>query len=209
MITVVVATYGNDEWKVLAQRAAASARAQADEVIVVHQPDGTLATARNAGAKQAKGDFLIHLDGDDELEPGYVDAMRAAIVPGVALYAPQVAYVIKGKRQPPKYWREVSLIHGNWLVIGTMLNRHEFLQCGGFKEWSAYEDYELFARYWRDHHAQIVRVPHAVYRAHWRQGSRNKQMTRQEAVELHYEIGSSLFPEHYPETWLRQHLPRR
>lgn len=209
MISVIVATYGADEWIPLARRAADSARDQADEVIVEHQPEGTLASARNTGAMRARGDYLIFLDGDDELEDGYVEAMRAAIVESPALYAPRVSYVVKGRQQPPKYWPEVSLKDGNWLVIGTMLPRHEFLQSGGFREWSAYEDFELFARFWRDHDATIVKVPEAVYRAHWRQGSRNKSMTRREAVELHYEIGRSLFPEHYDDAWLARHLPRR
>ena len=80
-ISVVIATYGTNEWSRLAyDRALPSAETQdADEVRVAHDQDGTCATSRNRGASDASGDWLLFLDADDEFAPGYVGAMRRAL----------------------------------------------------------------------------------------------------------------------------------
>lgn len=40
---------------------------------IVHKENGGLVSARKAGADQAKGDYIICLDGDDWIEPTYVE----------------------------------------------------------------------------------------------------------------------------------------
>ena len=44
-----------------------------------HDPDGTIASVRNELANTAKGEWLLFLDADDELAPGYLDAMTRAL----------------------------------------------------------------------------------------------------------------------------------
>lgn len=61
-VSVLVCTYGGDHWRSLAlSRAVPSTRAQgADEVVVHHEPEGTIATCRNNAANTATGDILIY-----------------------------------------------------------------------------------------------------------------------------------------------------
>jgi glycosyltransferase involved in cell wall biosynthesis len=79
-VSVLIATYGDPQWETLARsRALPTAQTQdAFEILLRHEPDGTVTTSRNALADQARGDWLCYLDADDELAPGYLGAMRRA-----------------------------------------------------------------------------------------------------------------------------------
>ncbi|GHJ27627.1 glycosyl transferase [Streptomyces hygroscopicus subsp. sporocinereus] len=48
-------------------------------VLVRHEKNGGLATARNTGLDRATGEYLTFLDGDDWLAPGYYEQLLAAI----------------------------------------------------------------------------------------------------------------------------------
>lgn len=48
-------------------------------VLVRHERNGGLATARNTGIDRARGEYLTFLDGDDWLAPGYLSRLLAAI----------------------------------------------------------------------------------------------------------------------------------
>ncbi|MFE6776115.1 glycosyltransferase family 2 protein [Streptomyces sp. NPDC057702] len=48
-------------------------------VLVRHEQNGGLATARNTGLDAARGEYLTFLDGDDWLAPGYYEQLLASI----------------------------------------------------------------------------------------------------------------------------------
>jgi cellulose synthase/poly-beta-1,6-N-acetylglucosamine synthase-like glycosyltransferase len=203
-VAVVVGTYGGEEWVTLArERALASAMPQAS---TYHVHADTLAGARNAGAMFAAGEgarWLVFLDADDELAPGYIAAMRAARSDGdpAPLLTPRVERVTRpGRAQPPRFMNEVPYRDGNWLVVGTAITSDLFHAIGGFEEWTMYEDWALFARAQKAG-ARVVRVPGAVYRA-WRRPagtgpSRNHAGGRNAKLRAHDEIRRAVFPELY------------
>lgn len=186
-ISVLIATHGDDAWRDLAwSRAYPTAADQADEVLVVHEPDKTLAQTRNILAGAAFGDYLCFLDADDELEPGYIDRMREAFPrfetwiinpPDAPLLAPAVRYVDQNgsasKAVIPSKGRWPDL---NECVIGTLVWRKLFAAVGGFRELPSLEDYDLWLRCVKAG-ATIRHVPAAVYRATVRAGSRNSDQS--------------------------------
>ena len=186
-ISVHVATYGDDEWKAMAeQRAVPSAvAAEPFEVVAEHQPDGNVASSRNAAAAHASGEWLCFLDGDDQLEPGFIPAMKAAhertdviMETHDVLFTPAVQQLRKGRPRPPFFFPECSLTTGNWLIIGTLVSKSLFDEVGGFDDHPhGLEDWQLWAKCVKAG-ASIVKVPKAVYIAHYNQKSKHHMLAR-------------------------------
>lgn len=110
------------------------------------------------------------------------------------LLTPAVEYVARrGQRKRPMIWPEMDLRLGNWLVIGTLVQRQVFVEVGGFREWPLYEDWCLWQRCWKAG-AEPVKVPDAVYVARVRGASRNRQPSRAEKLRIHGEIVAANFP---------------
>lgn len=199
-ISVVVGTFGGPEWQDLAARRAIPSVGGALEVIPVHAD--TLARARNSGAEWAAGRWLVFLDADDELAPGYLTAMEQAVAAHgnrSRLYTPQVQYIFGRKEYAPRFMPEVPVENGNWLVIGTMVPRDVFLEVGGFEEWPLYEDWALFARMQKAG-VPVAKVPAAVYRAFRSSRSRNHPVGgRRVKLAAHDAIRRAVFPELYEE----------
>ena len=205
-ISIVISTYGDEGWAELAwSRAYPSTIGQgAEEVVVQHYPKLAIGPARNLTAKKAKGDFLIHLDADDELDAGYVQAMREAIEglppehePSRTLFQPAVRYIRKGRMADPVLIPVKDLRHDNYLVVGTMVSRHLFEEVGGFSDYPhGFEDWSLWAKCWKSG-ARIQPVTHAFYHAHINPKSKHREMWRNRRlqVETHLRVQAELFPE--------------
>lgn len=173
-ITAIVATFGDDEWKETAKRAVGSLVAQSVpplEIIQVH--DKTLATARNRGASEARGEWLFFLDADDMADQHYIDAMTQAAegwqseFVRTPLFQPATSALYDDGTTdgspnviPPR--GRLLRLHGNHMVIGTVVKRQMFLAAGGFFEESSMEDWSLWLRCYALG-AQCVPVPGAVY----------------------------------------------
>lgn len=193
-ISVVVATYGDPYWSRLARRRAVpSICAQSVQPLeVIRRHGDTLASARNAGAADAAGDWLLFLDADDELHPEYLASMVPVI--RVArdrpyLLVPAVQYIRDGVELRPGMLRPGQPMYKvNRCVIGTMLPRWLFREVGGFREWALYEDWDLWLQCLAAG-ATLVDIPDAIYRAHQgtNQESRNRA-TRDVQIETYEAI---------------------
>lgn len=161
-MSVIVGTYGDNKWKSIAQRAVESALNQVIHCEVLHVHGATLAGARNTGAKLATGRTLIFLDADDELAPGYIEAMIIAETnnPSPALLQP--ATQIIGVDEHPALIPPKPLDQGNFMVIGTAVPAALFHAVGGFRDWPLYEDWCLWIRCTLAGAAHVP-VPDAVY----------------------------------------------
>jgi len=201
-ISCIVATHGAQEWKNLAHtRAIPSTAGQGFiEVLDIHLPDGTLACSRNHGAALAKGKWLLFLDGDDELAPGFGDAMFEVITDDPNyLYTPAVIYARGNVRPKPKVWPRMDFKIGNWCIIGTLISKAVFMNIGGFREYLLYEDYALWAMAEAQQNVEVVEVPDAAYIAHYNRSSRNRKPPPRERVYWHQAIGHDVWPDHFHE----------
>ena len=140
-VSIIVATFGSSQWARLAdERAIPSALAQGCQVVIEH--GATLADARNHAAGQATGNWLVFLDADDELEPGYA----ASVLRGSGdLRVSPLIEVDRGRRRrvrlASRYIEVLNPCH-----VGTAIRRRMFESCGGFPEFEAWEDWGLFLR---------------------------------------------------------------
>lgn len=161
-VTVIVGTYGDDEWRDLG---AATAKAHG----AVHVHGKTLAAARNTGARLAATEWLVYLDADDSLDPGYVEAILAA---DGDLRAPALHLIYPDKVVVPDLeGRDIE--RTNPCCIGTAIRRDLFLAIGGFPELDGWEDWAVYLRAVR-RGATLTHVPDAIYLATVRPGSRNQ-----------------------------------
>lgn len=182
MISVVIATYGSDEWKEAAWTwAYPSVTGQGrgiDQIVVHHEPDGTLASARNQAASAASGEWICFLDADDQLGHGFVDHMVDKLrwcQERNELLVPAIQYTQAGKcvgdAVIPSWGR--SLIEINCAVIGTLIRKDTFDRVGGFRDAiPIYEDWDLWLRAVIAG-AELTAVPDAVYCASCLGGGRN------------------------------------
>ena len=204
-ISILIPSYGEPVWQEMAEtRALPSAMAQnAHEVLIDHDPDGTIASGRNGLAEKATGEWLLFLDADDELGPGYVAAMQRAYGQGRLVYdvppllTPAVSYVTKGRRQAPRFMPGTDLRKNNYLVVGTLVERDLFLEVGGFNDLPhGFEDWSLWAKCWKAG-AKIIQVRRAVYIAYINLESKHRQAwkDRRWQVEMHNKVAAELFPE--------------
>lgn len=161
-VTITVATYGDSDWEAMGRATAA-----AHDALHVHAD--TLADARNRAVDLADSEWVIHLDADDELAPGYVDAMSHATGD---LRAPRLKFVHDGGRvNEPFDLTRRDIARTNPCAIGTAVRRADVLAVGGWRDWPAFEDFDLFRRLW----LAGGRIEHvdAIYMARRRHGSRN------------------------------------
>lgn len=183
-VTVIVATFGSDDWEAAGDDAmrrlieSGGAASNAGRVHVVRSHERTLVEARNAAAYTAAAGWLCFLDADDDLEPGYLDALLAG---SGDLRAPAIRY----DDADPVVLADRCIDGINPCVIGTLIRRELFIDAGGFWHERAWEDWSLFRRAWLLG-AEIVHHPDAVYRVNTRPDSRNNTVRRPR--ELHRSI---------------------
>lgn len=201
-VTVIVGTFGEQRWADLArERAIPSAEAQAPVVHVhgdeLHSYGASLAACRNAGAELAESEWLCFLDADDELMPGFFDAMDRA---DGDLRTPAVSYVRPRRgAAEPMFWPECDLRDSNNLIVTTLIRRQMFFDLGAFRDVPLYEDWDLWQRAWKAG-ATIERVPDAVCRVHIDPASKHRRgTTRQQKLEAHEIVRRLNFPELYLE----------
>lgn len=202
MISVVVTTYGDEQWLRLAyERAVPSLASQEEhELVVYHSRELEIGPARNYAASQASGEWLLFLDADDELGDGYITAMYKAISATkerLPLFQPSVVYLNKARRLSNTYLLPPGdLRTENFLVIGTVVQRKLFTQVGGFENYEhGFEDWSLWAKCWKAG-ANVVQVPDAVYRAWVNPRSKHKLLWRNRKLQraMHHRIEAELFP---------------
>ena len=151
MISIIIATYGKgwvsehmDQFmRALASGLHMSADREPSEILWEHAED--LATARNTGARHARGERLVFLDADDWLDLDFVDR----IVETEDVLQPRTAFYNEdGELITPDHYivARDDLLHGNHIVVGAPVNRELFLDVGGFDGYPIYEDWALWLK---------------------------------------------------------------
>lgn len=200
--TIVISTFGNFKWQLLAQERAIPS-AKSFGLPVVYNHGETLHDARNMGLASVTTEFVVFLDADDELVPGFFEHM--AKVDG-DLRPPSINHVYERVTFMPQVVGQKGvhkhtcvgecLTEGNWLVVGTVARTELIQRVGGWKEWGNWEDWELWLRCWLAG-ATITPVPKAVYKAYSTASGRNKAKTHEENMKIYHDIRRANLPHLY------------
>ena len=135
--------------------------------------------ARNLAANQCKGDWIVFLDADDELDSRYLESMTEKIDSldsDLWLVQPATLGIVDGREDPYPVVipSKRSITDGNWMVIGTMVAKSVFTSVGGFAYFEMYEDWDLWIRCMKFGCKTTV-CKNAIYKVHVRNDSRNNQ----------------------------------
>jgi len=194
-LTVAIATYGSEWWRQLAhERPIACCERLGLRYVHVHGE--TLHGARNSALDLVESEFVVHLDGDDDLAPGFA----AAMAEGTAdVRAPAVQYVnAGGANSTAKVLRVAGhqhacaaecLAYGNWIVIGAVA-RTDLLRRVGWQDEPLFEDWSMWLRC-AQAGATFETIPAAVYRAHARRDSRNRAPSQDARLAAHRAIAEA------------------
>lgn len=200
-VTIIVPTFGDDRWAQMA-RDRAIPSAERLGVTVVHAAGTSLADARNRGLALVTTEWVIHLDADDELEPGYIAAMAEG---SADVRAPSHRFCWQGKPQRIKMPKVAGHRHmepctaeclpdGNWVGVGACVRTELLRSVGGWPEAQYAEDWWAWGLCWQAG-GTFEPIHKAVYRVHVSAKSRMRGLSRSQIVEGHNEVAAALgFP---------------
>ena len=130
------------------------AYAKKDErIVVIHQSNGGLSAARNAGLKNCKGEYIIYVDSDDYIKDDMIETLVAGIENYDADIAISTYYLSVGEKQEAlrlsgkvfvgKTEDMIEIIYSNglWQAWAKLIKRDIALACP-FIDRLIYEDYE-------------------------------------------------------------------
>lgn len=118
-------------------------------ITVVQQSNGGVSAARNAGISRTQTPMVLVLDGDDKLEPGYLEHVRSLLLQDASMVAAsswmRTFGVLEAEVCPEGGGISEFLIR-NYCPATHILRREAWEKCGGYEETmrSGFEDWEFF-----------------------------------------------------------------
>lgn len=184
-VAIIIGTYGHSSWERRGVNLALKTnKEQCGEygknelgIEVIHEHDtSSLITARNMGARRTEAEWLIFLDADDSLGENYVEHMRAGTYGDIRQPSTLGVYPDGSEDDFPVLIPKKDLRTSNYVVIGAMCRHSIFENVGGFREYEALEDWELWLRMTVKGGAKIDARPEAIYRVGVNDGGRNSNV---------------------------------
>jgi glycosyltransferase involved in cell wall biosynthesis len=166
-LEVIVTTWGSDDWH---ERGRVTAKYNSAWHFHSYDPAQSAGAARNSAVADVDPqEWICFLDADDELAPGYIDAMERTGLQRDDLGTP--ALQLHG--ETPRCLEDRDILAGlNPCPIGTLIHRSMFEEAGQFWGEPAWEDWSLFRRAVLSG-AYVHFVPDAVYVANSTSNGRN------------------------------------
>lgn len=141
-----------------------------DGVTVLRQPNSGVSAARNAGLAHLTTDLAVVLDGDDTLEPTFVERTSALVLADPRTVAASSWLRLHGAVDAlarPTGGHAVDFLHQNACPAAVTLRRAGWERCGGYREEmrQGLEDWDFFLSLLADgDRIAIVQEPLIRYR---------------------------------------------
>lgn len=170
--SVITQTYSNLEILVVNDGSTDNTRSEILAVIdartkLIDQKNKGVIKARNEAIKISKGDFFVPLDGDDFLEPSFIEKALYVLLTKKAVGIVSSYCRMFYPDKSTEIWKEQKLDLTDFLVrnriVSTALIRKKcWIEVGGYDEImkGGYEDYEFFisilSKGWRVHKIEEI-----------------------------------------------------
>ena len=118
-------------------------------VVIHYQENGGVSSARNAGIKKSQASILLILDGDDKLEPTYIEYVSNLLCDNPSMVAASSwmhTFGVLDAVVRPTGGNIVPFLSHNCCPATHILRREVYEQCGGYDESmrSGFEDWDFF-----------------------------------------------------------------
>jgi O-antigen biosynthesis protein len=179
-------------------------------ITVVHQANAYLGAARNAGMRSTDAQFVVFVDDDDIVDPGYVSALVAA---QAATGASVVTTGMRTFSTPEGLPRLVDEM-GRWMFLGSdgaelgtaqnvfggaaaLADRQLLLDLGGFHQQRGlgFEDWQMWAKVALEGH-EVVALPVDTYWYRIRRQSMRRTMPEVRSAQLIFDVYDDKLPDH-------------
>ncbi len=126
------------------------AHAQADTIIL--KENKGVANARDVAFKYSTGALILFVDGDDVLDPDYLEKMTWVIgkkkadiaFPDMFMWGGEESKLVKiPNKITPKF---VNTFHKIVIPVTCLMKREVYQKVGGFREWAVLEDVDFWVR---------------------------------------------------------------
>jgi len=137
---------------------------------VVERENGGLSAARNTAIACARGRYVLPLDADNRLRPGFVEAAMAALAsdPGLGVvYGDRQLFGALQERVAVPEFELCKMLAGNYIDACALYRRELWEQAGGYDTaMTGLEDWEFWLgagrRGWRFRHLDLVAFDYRV-----------------------------------------------
>jgi len=168
---------------------------------MIRQPNRGLAAARNAGMAAAKGRFLVPLDADDELTPGFIEKLLAALEAHPDAAFAHCWAVLFGDLSgiwAPRPYNPYQMLLSNSVIGCVLLRADAWLAVRGYDESmrGGNEDWDLWLRLQAAGWSQ-VEVPEPLFRY------RKHGISMSVETEAGYEEARRQMPNRHPDLYRR------
>lgn len=118
-------------------------------VIILRQPNGGVSAARNAGIGRTQAPFVLVLDGDDKLEPSYIELVSRILREHSSMVAASSwmnTFGVLDAAVCPTGGGAAAFLARNCCPATHILRRKVWEQCGGYDETmrAGFEDWDFF-----------------------------------------------------------------
>lgn len=133
----------------------------------LYQENKGVSSARNTGAKHAKGEFLLFLDADNKIHPDYLQKTAEVLSsnPNCKLVYTKAEFfeAQSGEWELPDYTNFKDLLLGNKIDTLALIRKMDFDRLNGFDEdLMAYEDWDYWIRLLQDG-GEVIRIDEILF----------------------------------------------